>query len=41
MQKSSQIAQSLSDLMKVEQFQGISEQFSRELMKVKFRFYYF
>ncbi len=34
MQKSGEIAHSLSELMKVEQLQGISEQFSRELMKV-------
>jgi hypothetical protein len=35
MQKSSQIAQSLSELMKVEQFQSVSEEFSKELIKVK------
>ncbi len=35
MQKSSQIAQSLSELMQVEQFQGVSEQFSKELVKVR------
>jgi len=34
MQKSSEIAHSLSELMKVEQLQGISEEFSKELMKV-------
>ena len=34
MQKSSEIARSLSELMKVEQFQSISEEFTRELTKV-------
>lgn len=34
MQKSSEIAQSISSLMKVEQMQGISQQFSQELMRV-------
>jgi hypothetical protein len=34
MQKSTEIARSLSELMKVEQFQSISEEFSRELTKV-------
>jgi hypothetical protein len=34
MQKSAEIAHSLSELMKVEQFQSISEQFSKELTKV-------
>jgi hypothetical protein len=38
MQTSSQIAKSLSELMKVEQFQGVSEQFSQELMKVIIQF---
>jgi hypothetical protein len=35
MQKSAEIAHSLSELMKVEQFQSISEQFSKELTKVR------
>lgn len=34
MQKSSDIASSLSALMKVEQLQGVTQQFSQELMKV-------
>lgn len=34
MQKSSEIAHSLSELMKVEQFQSVSQEFSKELMKV-------
>ncbi|UJR08106.1 hypothetical protein I4U23_012383 [Adineta vaga] len=34
MQTSGEIAHSLSELMKVEQFQGISEQFSKELIKM-------
>ncbi|CAF0988551.1 unnamed protein product [Adineta ricciae] len=34
MQTSSQIAHSLAELMKVEQFQSISEQFSKELIKM-------
>ncbi|CAF1554685.1 unnamed protein product, partial [Adineta steineri] len=34
MQKSSEIAHSLAELMKVEQFQSISEQFSKELIKM-------
>lgn len=34
MQKSSEIARSLSELMKVEQFQSISQEFSKELTKV-------
>ena len=34
MQKSSEVAQSLGELMKVEQFQAISSEFSKELMKV-------
>lgn len=35
MQTSAAIAHSLSELMKIEQMQGISEEFSRELIKVK------
>ncbi len=38
MQKSAEIAQSLSELMKVEQMQAVSQQFSQELMKVRERF---
>ena len=34
MQKSSEIAQSLSSLMQVEQMQGVSQQFTQELVKV-------
>jgi len=34
MQTSSEIAHSLSELMKYEQFQSISEEFSKELIKV-------
>jgi len=34
MEKSGAIAASLSELMKVEQLQGISQQFAQELMKV-------
>ena len=34
MQKSADIAQSLSALMQVEQLQGVSQQFSQELVKV-------
>ena len=34
MQKSADIAHSLNELMKVEQLQSISEQFSKELVKV-------
>lgn len=34
MQKSAEIAQSMSALMQVEQLQGVSQQFSQELMKV-------
>jgi len=35
MQKSNEVARSMAQLMKVEQFQSISEEFSRELVKVK------
>lgn len=34
MQKSTEIARSLSELMNIEQFQSISEEFSKELIKV-------
>jgi hypothetical protein len=34
MQKSGEIAHSLAELMKVEQLQSVSEQFSKELMRV-------
>jgi len=38
MQKSGEIARSLSELIKIEQLQGISEQFSKELIKVEIFF---
>jgi hypothetical protein len=34
MQKSNEVARSMAQLMKVAQFQSISEQFSKELIKV-------
>lgn len=40
MQKSAEIAQSMSALMQVEQLQGVSQQFSQELMKVITRIRY-
>jgi len=34
MQKSNEVARSMAQLMKVEQFQAVSAQFSKELIKV-------
>ncbi len=36
MQKSNEVARSLAQLMKVGQFQAISAQFSKELIKVEY-----
>jgi division protein CdvB (Snf7/Vps24/ESCRT-III family) len=36
MQKSNEVARSMAQLMKVEQFQSVSAQFSKELIKVKY-----